>query len=121
MPKKKQSEIRNFKRKAKPKVKKFMNILLGLAAFLVLVGAAFTISPLFGAAFVLGFALCIYNGELKTKAWKPIAIFIGALIIRLGLQQFFNPVLESKTIMDLSVSAIVFLGILVFGWKIKKS
>jgi len=117
----KHSRFREFKRKHKPKAKKFLSILLGLIFFLLLIGYAFSISTLFGAAFVIAFALSIYNGDLKKKPWKPIAIFIGALLVRLALQQYLNPILASKTLMDLSVSALIFLSILVFGWKIKKS
>ena len=84
-------------------------------------GSAFTISTLFGIMFVVAFALSIYNGDLKRKPWKPIAIFIGALLVRIALNQYLDPVLASKTMMDLIVSALIFLSILVFGWRIKKS
>ena len=105
----------------KPKVKRFVNILLGVAIFVALMGSAFTISILFGIVFVVGFALSIYNGDLKKKPWKPIAIFVGALIIRFALNQYLDPVLTSKTLLDLSVSALIFLAILIFGWRIKRS
>ena len=118
---KKHSRLKELKRKARPKIKKFFSILLGLVFFLLLIGSAFSISTLFGAAFVIAFALSIYNGYLKRNPWKPIAIFIGALLIRLALQQYLDSVLTSTTLMDLSVSALIFLSILVFGWKIKKS
>lgn len=117
----KHSKFKEFKRKAKPKIRKFVNILLGLVFFLLLMGSAFSISALFGIAFVVAFALSIYNGDLKKKPWKPIAIFIGALLVRLALQQYLDPVLTSATVMDLGVSALIFLSILIFGWKIKKS
>ena len=113
--------LKELKRKVKPKAKKFFSILLGLVFFLLLIGSAFSISTLFGSAFIIAFALSIYNGDLKKKPWKPIAIFIGALLVRLALQQYLDPVLTSTTLMDLSVSALIFLAILVFGWKIKKS
>ena len=118
---KKKSRLKEFKRKTKPKVKKFFSILLGLVFFLLLIGSAFAISNLFGAAFIVAFALSIYNGDLKRKPWKPIAIFIGALLVRLALNQYLNPVIASETFMDLVVSALIFISILVFGWKIKKS
>ncbi len=112
--------LKELKRKFKPKAKKFANILLGVVLFIALMGSAFTISILFGAAFVVAFALAIYNGELKNKPWKPIAIFIGALLVRLALDQYLNPLLASKTLLDLSVSALIFISILIFGWRIKK-
>ena len=118
---KEQGRIKNLKRKYKPKAKKFFSILLGLVFFLLLIGSAFAISTLFGIAFVVAFALSIYNGDLKKKPWKPIAIFIGALLVRLAIQQYLDPVLTSTTVMDLSVSALIFFSILVFGWRIKKS
>lgn len=113
--------FKEYKRKTKPKVKRFFNIILGLAIFAVLIGSAFKISFIFGLFFLIGFGLSIYNGDLKRKPWKPIAIFIGALLIRIAMNQFFEPVLAAKTILDLAVSALIFLAIIVFGWKIKKS
>ena len=59
---KKQSRLRNYIKKTKPKVKRFMNILIGLAIFVILISTAFELSFLFGLFFVLGFALSIYNG-----------------------------------------------------------
>lgn len=118
---KKRNKFKELKRKYNPKIKRFLSILLGLVFFLLLMRSAFTISILFGSAFVVAFALSIYNGDLKRKPWKPIAIFIGALLVRLALQQYLDPVLQSTTLMDLTVSALIFLSILIFGWKIKKS
>jgi uncharacterized membrane protein HdeD (DUF308 family) len=117
----KDSALKKFKRKTKPKVKKFLNILLALIIFVLLIGYAFSITFIFGCAFVLGFALSIYNGDLKRKPLKPIFIFIGALLIRIALNQFWNPVLTSKTTLDLIVSALIFLSIIIFGWRIKRS
>ena len=111
----------NYIRKTKPKVKRFMNILIGLAIFIILISTAFQLSFLFGVFFVIGFALSIYNGDLTEKLYKPLAIFIGALLVRIALNQFFEPVVSAKTIMDLAVSALIFLSIIIFGWKIKKS
>jgi uncharacterized membrane protein HdeD (DUF308 family) len=113
--------FKEYKRKTKPKIKRFINIVLGLAIFAILMGSAFGISFLFGMFFMIGFALSIYKGDLKRKPWKPIAIFIGALLVRIALEQFFEPILAAKTIMDLAVSALIFLAIIIFGWKIKKS
>ncbi|MEK6829166.1 MAG: hypothetical protein AABY15_03485 [Nanoarchaeota archaeon] len=113
--------LKDYKRKTKPKAKKFMNIMVGLAIFIILIGTAFKMSFLFGMFFIVGFALSIYNGDLKNKPWKPIAIFIGALIVGIALNQFFEPVLSAKTLMDLAVSLLIFLSIIIFGWKIKKS
>src|SRR3989337_1494932 len=104
---KKKSRFRELKRKYKPKAKRFINILLGVAFFLVLIGSAFAMSIIFGITFVIAFALSIYNGDLKKKPFKPIAIFIGALLIRIALDQFLNPVFEAQTIADLSVSALI--------------
>ena len=108
-------------RKTKPKFKKSMNIFLGVVIFVALIGSAFAISILFGVAFIMAFSLAVYAGELKKKPWKPMAIFVGALIIRFALKQYLDPVLASKTFLDLAVSVLIFLAILVVGWKIKKS
>lgn len=107
--------FKEYKRKTKPKIKRFINIVLGLAIFAILMGSAFGISFLFGMFFIIGFALSIYKGDLKRKPWKPIAIFIGALLVRIALEQFFEPILAAKTIMDLAVSALIFLAIIIFG------
>ncbi|MEK6840767.1 MAG: hypothetical protein AABX79_02320 [Nanoarchaeota archaeon] len=114
------SKLSKLKRKINPKIKKFLSILLGVVIFVALIGSAFTISILFGIAFIIAFALAIYNGELRHKPWKPIAVFVGALLVRLALSQYLNPVLASKTVLDLSVSALIFISILFFGWRIKK-
>jgi hypothetical protein len=114
-------DLKRLKRKLKPKAKKFFNVLFGVALFFVLTGSAFAISFLFGASFIVAFSLAVYTGELKHKPWKPIVVFVGALIIRLALNQYLDPVLAPKTFWDLSVSALVFLSILVIGWRIKKS
>ena len=119
--KKKKSKLKEFKRKNKPKAKRFMNILVGLTFFVILVGSAFAVSPIFGVAFVVAFALAIYTGELKDKPWKPIAVFVGAVIVRLAIQQYFNPIFAAKTLIDLIIAALIFTAILIFGWKIKKS
>lgn len=118
---KKKSRLKKLKIKLKPKIKRFVSIFIGLIFFLLLIGYAFSMSILFGVAFVVAFALSIYNEDLIKKPWKPIAIFIGALLVRLALQQYLDPVLTSKTFIDLSVSALIFLSILIFGWKIKRS
>jgi|SRR3990172_4462370 len=112
--------VNNYVKKTKPKVKRFINILIGLAIFVILISTAFQLSFLFGVFFVVGFALSIHNGDLTEKPYKPLAIFIGALLIRIALNQFFEPVLAAKTIMDLAVSALIFGAIIIFGWKIKK-
>ncbi|MDZ4226821.1 MAG: hypothetical protein U1B79_01810 [Candidatus Pacearchaeota archaeon] len=119
--KRKKSKLKILKRKFKPKVKKFVNILLGVVLFAAMIGSAFSVSVLFGAAFIVAFALAIYTEELKHKPWKPIALFVGALLVRLALEQYADPLLTSKTFLDLIVSAVIFLSILIFGWKIKKS
>ena len=108
-------------RKTKPKFKKSMNIFLGVVIFVALIGSAFAISILFSVAFIIAFSLAVYTGELKKKPWKPMAIFIGAVLIRFALKQYLDPVLASKTLLDLAVSALIFLSILVVGWRIKKS
>lgn len=107
--------------RAKPKIKRFVNILLGVVFFAVLMGSAFKLSFLFGSAFIVAFALAIYNNELKHKPWKPIAVFVGALIVRFALSQYVDPIFNSETLFDLVVSGLIFIGIIVFGWKIKKS
>jgi uncharacterized membrane protein HdeD (DUF308 family) len=121
MRKKPKENIKKSLRKAKPKVKRFLNILVAVALFVLLISSAFSISLLFGIVFIVGFALSIYNEDLKKKPWKPIAIFMGAIIIRIAMEQFFDPVFSAQTLMDLTVSALIFLSILVIGWKVKRS
>ena len=113
--------IKDLKNKIKPKVVRFTNILLAVVFFAALMGSAFKMSFLFGSAFIVAFALAIYNGELKSKPWKPLAVFVGAIVIRFALDQYVDPILTSETIIDVSFSAVVFLALIIFGWKIKKS
>ena len=107
--------------KAKTKLKRIVNIVLGILLFVFLIGYAFKISLLFGILFVLGFVLSIYKGELKKKPWKPIVIFVGALITRAALNQFLSPVLASKTLIDIVISILIFILVFLVGWRIKKS
>jgi len=108
-------------KKIGPESKILANIIVGVVFFLVLIGAAFRISYVFGAVFVIGFVLAIYNNDLRKKPWKPLAIFTGGLIIRLAINLFFEPVIKSETSFDLTISALIFLSLLLFGWKIKKN
>lgn len=101
--------------------KKVINVILALVFFILLIGSAFAISTLFGLFFVAGFLISVYKGDLKKKPLKPIAIFVGALIIRFALDRFLAPVLESETIIDLGVAAFIFLFVFLIGWKVRKS
>jgi len=119
--KKQKYDFKKFKKRYSPRVMKFTNIFLAVGLFSLFISSAFSISFIFGMTFVIGFSISIYNDNLKRKPWKPIAIFVGALITRLAIGQYLNPVVEAKTIIDLSISLLVFAGILLVGWKVKRS
>ena len=101
------------------KSKKFLNTGLATLIFLALMGSAFAISFLFGFFFVMGFFIAAYKKEVMKKPWKPISIFVGALIIRYSLE-LTPEILASETILDLIVIFLFFLAILLLGWKVKK-
>jgi hypothetical protein len=107
--------------KLERKLKEMINIILGVVFFLVVIGFAFAIGSLFGLVFIIGFAISIYNGDLKKNPSKPIAIFVGGLIARIALNDFLLPVLKSGTTIDLVVSVFIFMFIFLLGIKIKRS
>ncbi|MHA2061594.1 MAG: hypothetical protein ACW963_04810 [Candidatus Sifarchaeia archaeon] len=103
------------------KAKKLVNVILGLFLFVLLIGSAFAISPLFGLFFVLGFLISVYKGDLKRKPLKPIAIFIGALITRFALGRLTTTFPNYELTLDFGVAILAILFIFLLGWKIKKS
>lgn len=105
----------------KPDFKKFASIFIAVVLFLALIGLAFSISILFGAIFIFGFVLSIYKRDLERKAWKPVAIFVGALITRFAIEQYAGEIITSTTLWDLIVSVVVFGLIFLIGWSIKRS
>jgi hypothetical protein len=102
------------------KLKKNFNLITGIMIFILLIGAAFSVSLIFGVAFILGFILSLCNQTLEKKPFLPLMLFLGGLIIRTAFIWIFPFILEFKTYLDLILSISVFLFILLIGFKIRK-
>ncbi len=106
-------------RRKKSETRKKFNLVFGTIIFILLIGSAFAIDLIFGAGFIIGFVLSIYNKVLEKKPFIPIFLFVGALIIRYSLI-FIPDILEANTFIDLGISLVLFLIVLVVGWRIRK-
>ena len=104
----------------KKKIKKDVNLLLGSIVFILLIGSAFAIDWLFGIVFVIGFAISIWNKTLEKKPFIPLLIFIGGLIVRIALFLFIPRILNAQTWVDLGIALVVFLIILIVGFRIRQ-
>ena len=100
--------------------KKNINIILGTIIFILLIGSAFSIDWIFGAGFVVSFLLSVYNKVLEKNFLIPFFIFVGIIIIRYSLFILLPPVLGAQDYLSLGISSVLFLIVLIFGWKIKK-
>jgi hypothetical protein len=96
-------------------------IILNTIIFVALIGSAFAISFIFGALFVFGFAISIYNDDVKKKPWKITLLFIGGLITRLALGELLSTVSNIEITLDFAVSVLMIAFIFLLGWKIKRS
>lgn len=112
--------------KRKKKSKKFksfnknFNVILGTIIFVLLIGTAFSIDWIFGAGFVFAFFLSVWNKVLEKNFLIPVFIFIGALIIRYALFVSLPRVLNAQDFISLGISLVLFLLILIIGWRIRK-
>jgi hypothetical protein len=84
-----------------------------------LIGSAFAIDWIFGVGFIFGFGLAIWNKVLERNFLIPVFIFIGALIIRYALG-FIPNIINAQDFVSLGISLILFITILIAGWRIKK-
>jgi len=105
--------------KRKQKLKKNFNLLFGSFIFMLLIGSAFAVDWIFGILFIIGFGVTIYTRVLEKKPLIPLLLFIGGLIIRIGLS-FIPSVLEAKTIIDFGISIIFLVVLIIVGVKIQK-
>jgi len=96
-------------------------IILNTIIFVALIGSAFAISFIFGALFVFGFAISIYNDDVKKKPWKITLLFIGGLITRLALGELLSTVSNIEITLDFLVAILMIVFIFVIGWKLKRS
>lgn len=108
------------KRKIKNKIIQSVNIILGALIFLGLMNFAFQISFLFGVLFFVGFIWETSSGRLRRQPFLAGMLFIGGLVIRIAFEKFLIPSLNSKTMVDLGIGLLLFLGIYFIGYKIKK-
>ena len=96
-------------------------VLLNTILFVALISSAFAISYIFGVLFVFGFAISIYNDDIKKKPWKITLLFIGGLITRLALGKLLSTVSNIEITLDFAIAIIMFVFIFAIGWKIKRS
>jgi hypothetical protein len=100
--------------------KKNFNVILGTIIFALLIGTAFSVDWIFGAGFVVGFFLSVWNKILERNFLIPAFIFAGALIIRYAIKVLLPDVLNAQDYFSLGISLILFLLILFMGWKIRR-
>ena len=93
---------------------------MGTIIFILLIGSAFALGWIFGVGFVISFILANINKVIEKKPLIPIFLFIGALIMRYALFALLPPILNSAGYFDLGISLILFLMILILGYKFKK-
>jgi len=106
--------------KKKRKLKRKLNVIGGIIIFILLIGSAFAIDWIFGIGFVINFFIAIYKKILEKNFLIPFFIFVGALILRYALFVLLPSVLNAQNYFSLGISLILFLSILVVGWRIKK-
>lgn len=104
----------------KKKLKKDFNLILGTIIFVLLIGSAFAIDWIFGLGFIVSFFLAVWNKILEKNFLIPVFIFIGALIIRYALFVNLPKILNAQNYLSLGISLILFLFILIVGWRIKR-
>lgn len=100
-------------------VKRDVNILIGTILFILLIGSAFAVSWVFGVAFLIGFGLSIYNRTIEKKPFLPVLLFVGGFVIRLALVLFLPSIIFAKTYLELGISLVLFIVILITGWRIR--
>lgn len=100
-------------------LKKDINILVGTAIFVLLIGLAFGIDWIFGVGFIFGFALSIYNKVLERNFLIPVFIFVGALIIRFALFVLFPSIIHTKNYISLGILVILFFIMIFMGFRIR--
>jgi len=106
--------------KKKSKIKKDFNIIFGTIIFVLLIGSAFAIDWIFGVGFIIGFFLSVWNKLLEKNFLIPVFIFVGALVIRYALFVLLPNVLNANNYFSLGISLILFLLILIIGWRVQK-
>ncbi|MCR4327190.1 MAG: hypothetical protein NUV46_01265 [Nanoarchaeota archaeon] len=110
--------MKKIKRKIKSSKRDF-KIVFATVIFMALIGGAFAIDWIFGIGFIFSFLLAIYNKVIEKNFLIPVFIFIGAMIIRFGIE-FLPSVLEAKTFVDLAISFVLLMTMVILGWKLKK-
>jgi len=81
-------------------MKHLANIFLNTIIFVALISSAFAISYIFGVLFVFGFAISIYNDDVKKKPWKITLLFVGGLITRLALGELLPTISNIEITLD---------------------
>ena len=102
----------------KPKVN--FNLITGIMIFILLIGASFSMSVVFGIAFFLSFIISFYNKTLQKKPFLPMILFLSALLVRTSIIWFLPDFFESKIYLDLIISLIVLIIIFLISFKIRK-
>ena len=108
--------VKKLKRK-----KQLGAIFLNTIIFAALISSAFALSFIFGVLFVFGFAISIYNDDIKKKPWKITLLFIGGLITRFALGKLLSTVSNIEITLDFAIATIMFILVFIVGWKIKRS
>jgi len=106
--------------KAPAHFKRNFNIVFGTTIFILLTGSAFTIDWIFGFGFIFGFMMSVYNQIIEKEPLIPIFVFLGGLIIRYAFVEIFPSVLFYDSLISLILSLVLFVVIIITGWKFRK-
>lgn len=102
----------------KPRIN--FNLITGIMIFVLLIGASFSISIVFGIAFSFCFILSFYNKILEKKPFLPLILFLIGLTIRVIFIWFLPSVFESAIYLDLIISFTILVIIFLMSFKIKE-
>jgi hypothetical protein len=96
------------------------NLITGIMIFILLIGASFSTSLVFGIAFTLCFIISVYNKILEGKPFLPLILFFIGITIRIVFILGFPSLLKSKIYLDLIISLIILIIIFLMSFRIRK-
>jgi len=93
---------------------------INIIIFVLLIGSAFSISPLFAVFFIFAVSYAILTKEITERSVLPLIIFIGAFLMHFAVTNLFLPIFRSQTIIDVGIGILMFGFIYYVGNLIKK-
>ncbi|HPD81967.1 MAG TPA: hypothetical protein PK357_02605 [Candidatus Pacearchaeota archaeon] len=96
------------------------NLITGIMIFVLLIGASFSMSVIFGIAFSLCFIISLYNKNLKNMPFLPLIIFLLGILIRVIFILGFPSIFKSIIYLDLTISLLILIISFSISFKIGK-